>query len=66
VAGLAPDLVLISVCGNDAMHGTTLRDLRREIDALLRLLLEVPRAPSIILISAPDIGAVPRFHQPLR
>jgi acyl-CoA thioesterase-1 len=66
VAGLAPDLVLISVGGNDAMHGTTLRDLRRDIDALLRLLLEVPPAPSIILISAPDIGAVPRFRQPLR
>lgn len=65
-ARLAPDVVLISAGANDAMRGTPLRDLRHELDALLAFLLAQPRPPVVVVVSAPEMGSIPRFQQPLR
>lgn len=64
--GLEPDVVLVSVGGNDAMHFTPLRVLRRQLDALLALLLDLPPRPAAVVSSAPEMGSIPRFGQPLR
>ncbi len=63
VAGLRPDLVLISVGANDAIHLTGRGTFRRAYEDLVRGL---PPGVPIVLLGVPDMGAIPRFHQPLR
>lgn len=63
VAGLAPDLVLVSVGANDTIHLTGRRTFRRTYEDLVRAL---PAGVPVVLLGVPDMGAIPRFRQPLR
>jgi lysophospholipase L1-like esterase len=63
VAGLRPDLVLISVGANDTIHLTGRGTFRRTYEDLVRSL---PPGVPVVLLGVPDMGAIPRFRQPLR
>jgi lysophospholipase L1-like esterase len=63
VAGLKPDLVLISVGANDTIHLTGRGTFRHTYEELLRAL---PRGVPVVMLGVPDMGAIPRFAQPLR
>jgi lysophospholipase L1-like esterase len=63
VAGLRPDLVLISVGANDTIHLTGRGTFRRTYEDLIRSL---PPGVPVVLLGVPDMGAIPRFRQPLR
>jgi lysophospholipase L1-like esterase len=63
VAGLQPDLVLISVGANDTIHLTGRGAFRHSYEELLRAL---PRGVPVVLLGVPDMGAIPRLAQPLR
>ena len=63
VAGLRPDLVLISVGANDTVHLTGRGTFRQTYDELVRAL---PSGVPVVLLGVPDMGAIPRFAQPLR
>jgi len=63
VAGLRPDLVLISVGANDTIHLTGRGAFRRIYEELVRAL---PPGVPVVLLGVPDMGAIPRFAQPLR
>lgn len=63
VAGLRPDLVLISVGANDAIHLTGRGTFRRNYEEVVRAL---PSGVPVVLLGVPDMGAIPRFRQPLR
>jgi lysophospholipase L1-like esterase len=63
VAGLRPDLVLISVGANDTIHLTGRGAFRRTYEELVRAL---PPGVPVVLLGVPDMGAIPRFAQPLR
>ena len=59
----APDVVLVSVGANDVTHLTSSNSFRADY---LGLLDRMPRSVSVITLGVPDMGAVPRFAQPLR
>jgi lysophospholipase L1-like esterase len=63
VAGLRPDVVIISVGANDALHLTGRRAFRRTYENLVRAL---PAGVPVVLLGVPDLGSIPRFAQPLR
>jgi len=63
VAEQRPDLVLISVGANDTIHLTGRGAFRRTYEELLGAL---PRGVPVVLLGVPDMGAIPRFAQPLR
>ena len=63
VAALRPDLVLISVGANDTIHLTGRGAFRHTYEELLRAL---PPGVPVVLLGVPDMGAIPRFAQPLR
>ncbi|HVW32888.1 MAG TPA: GDSL-type esterase/lipase family protein [Acidimicrobiia bacterium] len=63
VAARRPDLVLISVGANDAIHLTGAGGFRRTYMELVRAL---PRGVPVVLLGIPDMGAIARFAQPLR
>jgi lysophospholipase L1-like esterase len=63
VAGLQPDLVLISVGANDTLHLTGRGAFRHTYEELVRAL---PPGVPVVLLGVPDMGAIPRFAQPLR
>ena len=62
VAGLEPDLILISVGANDTIHLTGRGAFRHTYEQVVRALPSVP----VVLLGVPDMGAIPRFAQPLR
>jgi len=63
VAELHPDLVLISVGANDTIHLTGRGAFRHTYEQLVRAL---PAGVPVVLLGVPDMGAIPRFAQPLR
>ena len=63
VAGLQPNLVLISVGANDTIHLTGRGAFRHTYEELVRAL---PPGVPVVLLGVPDMGAIPRFAQPLR
>jgi acyl-CoA thioesterase I len=63
VAGLHPDLVLISVGANDTIHLTGRTGFRRTYERLVRAL---PAGVPVVLLGVPDMGSITRFAQPLR
>jgi lysophospholipase L1-like esterase len=63
VAGTRPDLVLISVGANDTVHLTGRGAFRHTYEQVVRAL---PAGVPVVLLGVPDMGAVPRFAQPLR
>lgn len=63
VAALHPDVVLVSIGANDVVHLTSRSDFRatyRELAAA------VPDGALLVLLGVPDMGAPPRYLQPLR
>jgi lysophospholipase L1-like esterase len=63
VTGLQPDLVLISVGANDTIHLTGRGTFRSTYEKAVRAL---PPGVPVVLLGVPDMGAIPRFLQPLR
>ncbi|MDQ3353869.1 MAG: SGNH/GDSL hydrolase family protein [Actinomycetota bacterium] len=63
VAGTDPDVVFVSVGANDVTHLTSLSDFERDYR---RLVAGLPETAQVVLLGVPDMGAVPRFAQPLR
>ncbi len=63
VAELEPNLVLISVGANDTIHLTGRGAFRHTYEELVRAL---PSGVPVVLLGVPDMGAIPRFAQPLR
>jgi lysophospholipase L1-like esterase len=63
VAGQRPDLVLISVGANDTIHLTGRGVFRHTYEKVVRGL---PAGVPVVLLGVPDMGAIPRFAQPLR
>ena len=63
VAGLRPDLVLVSVGANDTIHLTGRGAFRHSYEEVVRAL---PAGVPVVLLGVPDMGAIPRFAQPLR
>jgi lysophospholipase L1-like esterase len=63
VAGIQPDLILISVGANDTIHLTGRGAFRHTYEKVVRAL---PRGVPVVLLGVPDMGAIPRFAQPLR
>jgi lysophospholipase L1-like esterase len=63
---LAPDIVFIAVGANDATHFTPSASVARDAAAILEQLKALPTKPQIVVTGSPDLGAAPRFAQPLR
>jgi lysophospholipase L1-like esterase len=63
VAGLEPRLILISVGANDTIHLTGRGTFRHTYEKVVRAL---PNGVPVVLLGVPDMGAIPRFAQPLR
>jgi len=59
-----PDVVVVAVGSNDALHGTPTTAIERQLDALLRRLLD--GAPVVAVANVGDLGNIPRVPQPLR
>lgn len=66
VLALKPDLVLVSVGGNDVTHLTPLLTLKKQLETLVTGLLGSNCQMKIVLTGSPDMGGVPRFLRPLR
>jgi lysophospholipase L1-like esterase len=59
-----PDMVLLSVGGNDAIHGVSLSRFERELDLLVA---ELAATGALVIQSGVgDLGTIPRLYQPLR
>ena len=65
-ARLEPDIVLVLIGSNDVTHRTTPRDLQRQLGEVLTHFAVMPKPPKVIVSGAGDLGACPRFAQPLR
>jgi lysophospholipase L1-like esterase len=63
VAGLEPRLILISVGANDTIHLTGRGTFRHTYEKVVQAL---PDGVPVVLLGVPDMGAIPRFAQPLR
>ena len=63
LAALRPDVVLVSIGANDVVHLTS-NDAYR--DAYEDLVAAVPDGAQLVVLGVPDMGAPPRFAQPLR
>jgi lysophospholipase L1-like esterase len=60
---LAPDVVLVSIGANDVVHLSSKDSFRRGYD---QLVAAVPEGTLLVLLGVPDMGAPPRYLQPLR
>lgn len=60
---LVPHVVLVSIGANDVVHVTTRGAFR---ERYLELLDRLPKGSIVVLLGVPDMGAPPRFAQPLR
>lgn len=65
-AGYKPDVVLLSVGANDVTHVTPTRSVHTDLQAIVAKLIQANCNVKIVLTGAPDMGAIPRFAQPLR
>lgn len=63
LAGLHPDVVLVSIGANDVTHLTSASAFR---SAYEELVAAVPEGALLVLLGVPDMGAPPRLAQPLR
>jgi acyl-CoA thioesterase-1 len=63
VAALHPDVVLVSVGANDVTHLTQKGTFHAEYE---RLVDGLPAGVRLVVLGVPDMGAPPRFAQPLR
>jgi len=60
---LRPDVALVSVGGNDALHGVRPRAFRRQLDEIVGGLCETSRL--VVLSGVGDLGSIPRLPRPL-
>jgi lysophospholipase L1-like esterase len=60
---LVPDIVLVSIGANDVTHLTSQGSFRERYHELLDRL---PEGSIVVLLGVPDMGAPPRFAEPLR
>jgi lysophospholipase L1-like esterase len=60
---LTPDVVLVSIGANDAVHLSSRGDFRA---AYRTMVARVPEGALLVFLGVPDMGAPPRFLQPLR
>lgn len=58
-----PDLVLLSVGGNDALRGTPIGQLEADLEAVVASLTESGAA--VALLGVGDLGTIPRLPRPL-
>jgi lysophospholipase L1-like esterase len=63
LAALDPDVVLVSIGANDVVHLSTKDAFRSGYDELVAA---VPEEALLVLLGVPDMGAPPRYLQPLR
>ncbi len=63
LAALRPDVVLVSIGANDVVHLTSRADFRTGYDELVAA---IPDGALLVLLGVPDMGAPPRYLQPLR
>jgi lysophospholipase L1-like esterase len=61
---LRPDVVVVSVGANDAMHGTRLRRFEADLDALVDAFGEA--GTDVVLAGIGDLGNIPRLVHPLK
>jgi lysophospholipase L1-like esterase len=61
---LRPDVAVVSVGANDAMHGTRLRRFEADLDALVAAFGEA--GTEVVLAGVGDLGNIPRLAHPLR
>ena len=59
---LKPDVVVVSVGANDVVHLTS----KRRFASQYRRVLDPLRPTPVVVLGVPDMGAAPRFAQPLR
>ena len=60
---LRPDVVLVSIGANDVVHLTSNDAFRRSYEQLVDV---IPAGALLVVLGVPDMGAPPRFAQPLR
>lgn len=63
---IRPDLVLISTGANDVTSLTSPQKAKKDLKEVVNRLIEANCQVKIVITGAPDMGAVPRFAQPLR
>ena len=63
---LKPDIVLLAVGANDGTHFTLSGRIRSGMDDILNGLHSANPHMKILLTGSPELGAAPRFAQPLR
>ncbi len=63
LGALQPDVVLVSIGANDVVHLTSQGDFRAGYDDLVAA---IPEGALLVLLGVPDMGAPPRYLQPLR
>lgn len=61
-----PDLVLLSVGANDIVHFTPDAQIQSDLHHIITELLEANPKIAIVVPGSGDVGACPRFEQPLR
>jgi lysophospholipase L1-like esterase len=61
---LRPDVVIVSVGANDAMHGTRLRRFEADLDAVVEAFEEA--GTEVVLAGIGDLGNIPRLVHPLK
>jgi lysophospholipase L1-like esterase len=59
-----PDLFLVAVGANDALHGVRMRHFEDRLDELVSAMVD-SGAP-VVLSGVGDLGSIPRLHPPLR
>lgn len=61
-----PDMILIAVGANDVTHLRSRSNLQQDLERSISKLIEANCNVKIVLTGAADMGAIPRFAQPLR
>jgi lysophospholipase L1-like esterase len=61
---LRPDVAVVSVGANDAMHGTRVRRFEADLDALVEKFGEA--GTQVVLAGVGDLGNIPRLVHPLK
>jgi lysophospholipase L1-like esterase len=61
---IRPNIVVVAVGSNDALHGTPTRSIRKLLDAVLGQLLD--EVAVVAIANVGDLGSIPRVPPPLR
>ncbi len=66
VAGMRPDVVLLSVGANDVTHLTCVKSMRRDLREIVAKLRMMNPGMAIVITGSPDMGSPPRIPLLLR